>query len=126
MNVKNWDYDDDNHAWMYVYMYVACISRYSNPAGTQGYTSLGNSSLVVVVVVVLVLVVVHSGASTLVQACSVSFTGEFSPNFDLKNLISTYTKDFSWGKKKKKKTAKFTRFSRVFLIKSPDFHDKFQ
>jgi hypothetical protein len=29
---------------------------------------------------------------------SVSFTGEFSPNFDLKNMISPYTKDFSWKK----------------------------
>ncbi len=29
---------------------------------------------------------------------SVSFTGEFSPNFDLKNMISTYTKDFWWKK----------------------------
>jgi hypothetical protein len=26
---------------------------------------------------------------------SVFCTGEFSPNFDLKNMISTYTKDFS-------------------------------
>jgi hypothetical protein len=25
---------------------------------------------------------------------SVYFTGEFSPNLDLKNMISTYTKDF--------------------------------
>jgi len=25
-----------------------------------------------------------------------SITGEFSPNFTLKNMISTYTKDFSW------------------------------
>jgi len=28
----------------------------------------------------------------------ISFTGEFSPNFDLKNMISTYTNDFSWKK----------------------------
>jgi hypothetical protein len=27
---------------------------------------------------------------------SVSFTVEFSPNLELKNMISTYTKDFSW------------------------------
>jgi hypothetical protein len=33
---------------------------------------------------------------------SVSFTGEFSPNFDLKiNMISSYAKDFSLKKKKK-------------------------
>jgi hypothetical protein len=29
---------------------------------------------------------------------SVSFNGKVLPNFDLKNMISTYTKDFSWGK----------------------------
>jgi hypothetical protein len=28
----------------------------------------------------------------------ISFTGEFSPNFDLKNMISTKTNDFSWKK----------------------------
>jgi hypothetical protein len=28
----------------------------------------------------------------------VSFTGKFSPNFNVKNMISTYTKDFSWEK----------------------------
>ncbi len=30
---------------------------------------------------------------------SVSLTYEFWPNFDLKNMISTYTKDFPWEKK---------------------------
>jgi len=29
---------------------------------------------------------------------SVSFTGEFLSNFDLKNMILTYIKDFSWEK----------------------------
>jgi hypothetical protein len=29
---------------------------------------------------------------------SVSFNGKFLPNFELKNMISTYTKDFSWEK----------------------------
>jgi hypothetical protein len=28
----------------------------------------------------------------------VSLTGKFLPNFDLKNMISTCTKDFSWKK----------------------------
>jgi hypothetical protein len=28
-----------------------------------------------------------------IELASVSFTGEFSPNFDLKNMNSTYTKD---------------------------------
>jgi hypothetical protein len=39
------------------------------------------------------------------------FTGEFSPNFDLKNMISTYTKDLSWKKND---------------LNSPDFREKFQ
>jgi hypothetical protein len=30
----------------------------------------------------------------------VSFIDEFSPNFDLKNMISTYTKDFFLGGEK--------------------------
>jgi hypothetical protein len=29
---------------------------------------------------------------------SVPFTGEFSSNFYLKNMILTYTKDFAWAK----------------------------
>ncbi len=29
---------------------------------------------------------------------SVSFNGKFLPNFDLKNMISTYTKEFLWEK----------------------------
>jgi hypothetical protein len=33
------------------------------------------------------------------------FTGEFLPDFDLKNMISTNTKDFSW-----KKSPKFAKF----------------
>jgi hypothetical protein len=39
-------------------------------------------------------------------ATRVSFINEFSPNFDLKNMISTNTKDFSW----EKKIPKFARF----------------
>jgi len=35
------------------------------------------------------------------------FFGEISPDFYLKNIISTYAKDFSW-----KKWIKFTRFQR--------------
>jgi hypothetical protein len=52
---------------------------------------------------------------------SVSCTGEFSPNFDPKNMISTYSKDFLW-----KKWPKFTRFWDFFFYKSPDFCDNFQ
>jgi hypothetical protein len=29
---------------------------------------------------------------------SVSFTGEFLPNYELKNMLSTNAKDFSWEK----------------------------
>jgi hypothetical protein len=54
----------------------------------------------------------------------VFFTGYFSPNFNLKNnMTPTYTKDFSW----KKKRPKFIRFSKKRNFKSPDdFYDKFQ
>jgi hypothetical protein len=44
------------------------------------------------------------------------------PNFDLKNINSTCTKDLSW----KKKGLKFTRFSKNFFSKLPDFYNKFQ
>ncbi len=52
---------------------------------------------------------------------SVSCRVEFSPNFDLKNMISTYSKNFLW-----KKWPKFARFWDFFSFKSPDFCDKFQ
>jgi hypothetical protein len=35
--------------------------------------------------------------------------GDISPNFDLENMISTYTKDFSWKKND---------------LNSPDFEEK--
>ncbi len=41
----------------------------------------------------------------------------FLPNFDLKNMISTHAKPFSW----KKKAPKFTRFKNKIKSKSPDF-----
>jgi hypothetical protein len=44
-----------------------------------------------------------------------------SPNFDLKNTISTYTQDFPW----QKKSPKFTKFGKQ-NSKLSDFHDKFQ
>jgi hypothetical protein len=34
----------------------------------------------------------------LLVLASFSFIGEFLPNFDLENVTSTYTKDFSWKK----------------------------
>jgi len=37
----------------------------------------------------------------------VYFSGEFSPNFDLKNIISTHTKDFSSGKRKSSNSSDF-------------------
>jgi hypothetical protein len=40
----------------------------------------------------------------------VYFAREFSPKFDLKNVILTYAKDFSW-----KKWLKFTRFNLIFF-----------
>jgi hypothetical protein len=51
------------------------------------------------------------------------YFGEISPNFDLKNMISTYTKDFS----REKKTPKFAKFAKKkSKSKSPDFYNKFQ
>jgi hypothetical protein len=47
--------------------------------------------------------------------------GEFSPNFDLQNTISTNTKDFSWIK-----MAQIRQISQKNNFKSPDFDDKFQ
>jgi hypothetical protein len=48
------------------------------------------------------------------------FTGEFLPKFDLKNMISTSAKDFSW-----EKLPKFARFQKekipnrqIFMISS--------
>ncbi len=51
---------------------------------------------------------------------NVSFSGEFLPDFDLKNMILTYTKDLSW-----KNHPNLPDFE-DFLFKSPDFYDKFQ
>jgi hypothetical protein len=45
-----------------------------------------------------------SGHSQALHAChtlpgsSVCLLGKLLPNFDLKNMILTYSKDFSWGK----------------------------
>jgi hypothetical protein len=47
---------------------------------------------------------------------SVSITGEFSADFDPKNMISTCIKDFSW-----KKIPIFSRFQKTNKCKSPDF-----
>jgi hypothetical protein len=49
------------------------------------------------------------------------FGGEISQNFDLKNMISTYSKDFPWKKK-----AKFARFLNKKVSRSPGFYDEFQ
>jgi len=48
------------------------------------------------------------------------FIGEFSRKFDLKNVISTNNKDFSW-----EKWSKFAKISKK-KYKSPDFDNKFQ
>jgi tRNA splicing ligase len=44
------------------------------------------------------------------SGASVSFTSEFPPNFDMKNMILTSTKDFSQKKKGPKFTKKIARF----------------
>jgi len=49
------------------------------------------------------------------------FLGQISPNFELKNMISNYTKGFPW-----KKRAKFSQISRNKIkSRSPIFYDKF-
>ncbi len=47
--------------------------------------------------------------------------GRISPNFDLKNMISTYTKDFP-----REKYGPNSPDFRENQSKSPDFYDKFQ
>jgi hypothetical protein len=49
-----------------------------------------------------------------------SFTGEFTPNFDLKNMISTYTNDFSWKKMAqiRQMFKKFFSNRQIFMISS--------
>jgi hypothetical protein len=88
---------------------VACISRYSNPAGTQGnnrefFTRRRRPPPPRRAL----------GASTLVQTCTVSFTGEISPNFDLKKSVFDLYKGFFMEQKGEKKPPKFARFSRSF------------
>jgi hypothetical protein len=50
---------------------------------------------------------------------NVSFTGNFLPDFYPKNIISTYSKDFSW-----KKNPNSQDFEDFFFFKSPDFYDR--
>jgi len=102
-------------------MYVACISRYSNPAGTQGndrefFTRPPRPPPR------------RCRASTLVQTCSVSFTGEFSPNFDLKKSEPDLYKGFFMEQKRSKNPPlpNSPDFQEFLKIKSPDFHAKFQ
>jgi hypothetical protein len=52
---------------------------------------------------------------------SVFFIGEFSPNFDLENMISTSASDFSW-----KEIAQIWQiWKRKKNLKSPKLYDKF-
>jgi hypothetical protein len=52
---------------------------------------------------------------------SVFFIDEFLQRFDLKNVILTNTKEFSW-----EKWSKFAKFQKDFFFKSPDLYNKFQ
>ncbi len=52
---------------------------------------------------------------------SIGFTGEFPSNFDLKNMISTNTKDFFMGK-----ITQIRQISKKIIRNQPDFDDKFQ
>jgi hypothetical protein len=51
------------------------------------------------------------------------FWGENLPNFNLKNIILTYTKDLPW-KKNDPNLSDFEKKKKV--SKLPDFYDKFQ
>jgi hypothetical protein len=57
---------------------------------------------------------------TLVILGDVFCTSKFIPNFDLKNMISTYAKDFSW-----KKGPKFTIFLKKEVPNCHIFNGKF-
>jgi hypothetical protein len=52
---------------------------------------------------------------------SASFTGEVLPNYELKNMLSTNAKDFSW-----EKLAQNLSDIEELFFKSLDFYDKFQ
>jgi hypothetical protein len=52
---------------------------------------------------------------------SVFFNGQFSPNFDLKNMISSYTKEFFM----EKMTQIRLEISKRKKFKSPDFYETF-
>jgi hypothetical protein len=54
---------------------------------------------------------------------SVSFNSQFSPNFDLKNMISIYTKEIFMEKMIQ---IRFEISKRKKKIKSPDFYETFQ
>jgi hypothetical protein len=47
--------------------------------------------------------------------------GKIAPNFDLENMISTYTKNFSW-----KNMTRICHILKKKESKSPDFYEKFQ
>ncbi len=49
------------------------------------------------------------------------FGGEISTNFNLKNMISTYAKDFAW-----KIMTQIYQIKNKIKSKSPDFYNKFQ
>ncbi len=53
------------------------------------------------------------------------FFDKFSPKFNMKNMILTYTKDFSWEKMTQNDQILIFDFW-FFFFKSPDFYDKFQ
>ncbi len=52
---------------------------------------------------------------------NVSFTGEFSPDFDLKNMIFNQYKGFFI-----EKMTQICQILKIFFFKLPDFYDKFQ
>ncbi len=58
-----------------------------------------------------------------IVASSISFTGEFLPNFNLKNTISTYAKDFF---SHEEKSPNFSDFKEKKNPNFQNFYDRFQ
>ncbi len=65
---------------------------------SQVWTSPWDSQHLILYQVVLLGWCIPNGSKDNWGWFSVSFTGEFLPNFNLTNMISTYTRDFSWEK----------------------------
>jgi hypothetical protein len=91
---------------------------WNSKAKLDNITEFGQNFHLVVIDSVHNIAMMHTAwHSILFRTCppldfSVSFTGEFSPNFDLKNMIFSYSKDFAWEK--------WLKFARFRILKIPN------